>query len=284
MRLADCDYFRVPVGPGAMHVERYGYGGPSVVLLHGFGTNAFLWRRIAPELAVSQHAVFAFDLFGYGASDRPFDADFGIGAQAIYVRRAIRALKLQSPTLVGCDIAALVAMRLAFDNPGDVSRLVLVSPADLADLPGPHIRLMQRETARHVLRLVRGLFGAEPLIRRLLESSLAETSSLPPRLVGRFVAPYLGRDGVNHLLALARALDHEELADLAPGKIYSPTVLVRGSEDRWCTKAYAESLASRLPDARLETVRATGRLVAEEDPNALIRLIEATVALESVPL
>jgi pimeloyl-ACP methyl ester carboxylesterase len=267
-----------------MHVERYGYGGPSVVLLHGFGTNAFLWRRIAPELAVSQHAVFAFDLFGYGASDRPFDADFGIGAQAVYVRRAIRTLKLQSPTLVGCDIAALVALRLAFDNPGDVSRLVLVSPADLADLPGPHIRLMQRETARHVLRLVRGLFGAEPLIRRLLESSLAETSSLPPRLVGRFVAPYLGREGVNHLLALARALEDEELSDLAPGKVHQPTVLVRGSEDRWCTQAYAESLASRMPDARVEIVRAVGRLVAEEDPNALIRVIEAMVELESAPL
>ena len=31
-----------------MHVERYGHGGAAVLLLHGFGTNNFLWRAVAP--------------------------------------------------------------------------------------------------------------------------------------------------------------------------------------------------------------------------------------------
>jgi len=51
---SDPDIFRVPVGPGAMHVERFGFGGTPVVLLHGFGTSAFLWRHVAPMLAVRQ--------------------------------------------------------------------------------------------------------------------------------------------------------------------------------------------------------------------------------------
>ena len=36
-----------------MHVERYGHGGAPVVLVHGFGTCAFLWRNIGPEIRVS---------------------------------------------------------------------------------------------------------------------------------------------------------------------------------------------------------------------------------------
>ena len=65
-----------------MHVERYGHGGAPIVLLHGFGTSSFLWRNIAPEIALANRTAFAVDLFGYGESDRPFDADFGIAAQA----------------------------------------------------------------------------------------------------------------------------------------------------------------------------------------------------------
>jgi len=57
-----------------MHVERYGHGGAPIVLLHGFGTSSFLWRNIAPEIALANRTAFAVDLFGYGESDRPFFA------------------------------------------------------------------------------------------------------------------------------------------------------------------------------------------------------------------
>ena len=75
-----------------MHVERFGFGGTPVVLLHGFGTSAFLWRHVAPMLAVRQMTAYAVDLFGYGESDRPFDADFGVRAQADYLDRALTAV------------------------------------------------------------------------------------------------------------------------------------------------------------------------------------------------
>jgi pimeloyl-ACP methyl ester carboxylesterase len=54
-----------------MHVERYGHGGAPIVLIHGFGTSSFLWRNIAPEIALANRTAFAVDLFGYGESDRP---------------------------------------------------------------------------------------------------------------------------------------------------------------------------------------------------------------------
>jgi pimeloyl-ACP methyl ester carboxylesterase len=273
LRLPDCDILRVPVGPGAVHVERYGYGGPPVVLLHGFGTSTFLWRRVAPELALADHAAFALDLFGHGASDRPFDADFGVRAQALYVRRAIGALGVELPLVVGCDLGAVVALRLAFDYPEFVGALLLVSPDSVRELPSAHIRLMQRATARYVLRLVRGLFGAEPLIRTLLESSLADPGMLSPRLVGRYVAPYLGREGVNHLLSLARSLEDDDLSDLILGEIRQPCLILRGTADNWCSESHARSLAVDLARARSGSVPGAGRLLAEEDPAAVVEAI-----------
>ena len=261
-----------------MHVERYGYGGPTVVLLHGFGTTSFLWRRIAPALAISGHTVFAPDLFGYGASDRPFDADFGIRAQSQYIRRLFDTLAIARPTFVACDLGAVIALRTAFDQPESVGRMLLISPSSIRDLPGSQIRLMQRETARHVIRLVQGLFGAEPLIRLLLETSLVDPAELSPRLVGRFVAPYLGRDGVNHFLGLARALEDEDTSDVTLASIQHHILILRGEADRWCSARYAERLSGELPNAQLQTVPDAGRLLSEELPNVLVAAIQSQTA------
>ena len=109
----DADLLRIPVGPGSMHVERYGHGGSPILLVHGFGTCAFLWREVGPVLASANRTAFAIDLFGYGESDRPFDAQFGIAAQSDYLDRALTALRLSKATVVGVDLGAAVAIQRA---------------------------------------------------------------------------------------------------------------------------------------------------------------------------
>src|SRR5690348_8221217 len=113
----DADLLRIPVGPGSIHVERYGHGGPAVLLVHGFGTCSFLWRNVAPELALANRTAFSIDLFGYGESDRPFDADFGIAAQAEHLDHALTALRLARAAVVGIDLGGALAMRLAATRP-----------------------------------------------------------------------------------------------------------------------------------------------------------------------
>ena len=65
-RHIQADILRIPAGGGALHVERFGHGGQSVLLIHGFPTSSFLWRAIAPRLAESGHTALAIDLLGYG--------------------------------------------------------------------------------------------------------------------------------------------------------------------------------------------------------------------------
>ena len=143
-----------------MHVERYGHGGAPVVLIHGFGTCSFLWRNVGPALAVTQHTAYAVDLLGYGESDRPFDADFGLAAQSDYLERALTALRVARAALVGVDIGAAVALRLAALRPERVARLVLINPIGGEDIPAGDIRAMQRNTARFALRVSPSAFGS----------------------------------------------------------------------------------------------------------------------------
>lgn len=275
---ADADLLRVPVGSGAsMHVARYGYGQEAVVLLHGFGTSWFLWRNVGPLLAVQNLRVYAVDLFGYGESDRPFDAEFGLDAQSGYLDAAMTALQLSRATVVGQDLGALVGLRLAVDRPERVQRLALIGPPPLDDLAGPEIRELQRDTARYAIRISRSLFGAEALLRPFLEDGVADRRNMPWKLLGRYLAPYLGADGANHLLTLASSLREEEFSDVDLSKVRQRTLVIRGTRDRWCTRPIAEDYASSIPRGLYRHVDEVGHLVPEEDPSALAQLIVALV-------
>lgn len=274
----DADVLRVPLGQGtSLHASRYGYGGEPIVLLHGFGTCSFLWRHVGPLLAVQGFRVYALDMFGYGESDRPFDGDFGLEAQARYLDAAMTALLLPSATIVGQDLGALVALRLAYDRPERVKRLGMVGPPPLNDLAGPEIRELQRDTARYALRLSRGLFGAESLLRPFLEDGVSDPSHMPWKLLGRYLAPYLGADGANHLLALAGALKEEDFEDIDLTKVRHRALVVRGTRDRWCARGIAEAYATAIPRGFYRAVDEVGHLVPEEDPGTLAQLVAALV-------
>src|ERR1019366_2164214 len=126
---------RIPIGPGAVHVERYGFGDRPVVLLHGFGTSGFLWRNVAPALPLGRVTAFAADLFGWGESDRSLEADYGVGAQADYLDRALTVLRVARADVVAVDLGCAVALALAARRPARVRSMVLVNPSDPSASP-----------------------------------------------------------------------------------------------------------------------------------------------------
>jgi pimeloyl-ACP methyl ester carboxylesterase len=274
------DHLRVPVGPGAVHVERVGFGDDPVLCLHGLGTCAHVWRHVAAALPLGRVTAFLLDLFGHGESDRAVDAAFGIAAQAEYVDRALTGLRVARATVVGLDLGAAVALRLAATRPDRVRGLVLVGPAAPERVRGDDVELLFRESALHAID-ARQLLGAAPLLGPLLQRSVQDPARMPPRLVARYLAPFVGQDGVRHLLALVRAITPADLADLSlPPRL--PAVVVRGTFDEWTATADAEAVAGLLGGAPIVRVPEAGRLVPEEAPDALARVV-ADVAARTRP-
>jgi pimeloyl-ACP methyl ester carboxylesterase len=256
-----------------MHVARYGHGGRPIVLLHGLGTSTFLWRDVAPSLATAGHTALAVDLFGHGESDRPYDGEYGVAAQGEYLDRVLTALRVPSATIAGCDLGALVALRLAASHPDRVDRLVLVSPPDIDDIPGEDVKLFQRSVRRAPIRQQRGLLGATPLLRPLLEASVAEPQAMPDGLVARYLAPFVGRDGVEQLHTIVRSIRAQDLHVEELRTIAAPTLIIAGERDRWLDLKTAEHLAGIIPESRVTRVPGAGRLIPEEAPDELAELI-----------
>ncbi len=254
-------------------MERYGHGGSPVVCLHGFGTSTFLWRAVAPELAEHGRTTVALDMLGYGESDRPLDTEYGIAAQAEYLDRALTALRIPRAAIVGVDLGGAVALRLAATRRDRVSHLCLINSLGPDGVPSGDLRALQRNTARYVLRVASGILGAAPLLTPLLQRSVVDQSRMPPRLVARYLAPYVGQQGVSHLLALARAVHSEDVDDIDLGAVHAPALVVRSDEDHWLDAEVATRLAARLAAGTLVRLPGLGRLVPEEAPERLVTLI-----------
>lgn len=269
----DADILRVPVGPGSLHVERYGQGGPAVLLVHGFGTCAFVWRNIGPTLATANLTAFAVDLFGYGESDRPFDADYGIAAQAEYLDRGLTALRVSRATVVGLDLGGAVALRFAAAHPERVDKLVLINPVALDAIPADDVKSLQKNTARYAFRVSRGVMGAAPLLRDLLRRSVSDPAHMPEPLVARYLAQYVGREGVDHLLRVARFVDRDDLDEIDLRAMPHPTLVIWGDRDPWVPSRIGEELVNTIGGSRLVRLPDSGRLVPEDNPEMVANLL-----------
>jgi len=248
-------------------------GGPAVLLVHGFGTCSFVWRNIGPSIALANLTAFAVDLLGYGESDRPFDADYGIAAQAEFLDRGLTALRVSKATVIGLDLGGAVALRFAAAHPERVDKLVLVNPVAMDEIPADDVKSLQKNTARHAFRLTRGVLGAAPLLRDLLTKSVSDPAKMPESLVARYLAPYVGRDGVDHLLRIARFLRKDDMEEIDLRALPHPTLVVWGEKDPWLKPEVGQQLAETIGGSRLVRLPNAGRLVPEDNPEMLSDLI-----------
>lgn len=109
---------------------RHGGDGPPVVLLHGHPRTSATWHRVAPQLIQRGFMVICPDLRGYGQSrppaPTPDHTPHSKRAAAADLMAVMRALGHRRFALAGHDRGSYVALRLALDHPGAVSRLALL--------------------------------------------------------------------------------------------------------------------------------------------------------------
>lgn len=106
-----------------LHYVRGGQGEP-LVLLHGFGSTWYEWRKVMPELA-ERYTVIAPDLPGLGDSEVPAGG-FDKRTTAGYIHGLLQQLNLDQIYLVGHDIGLMVAFAYAAEYPEEVRQLVLL--------------------------------------------------------------------------------------------------------------------------------------------------------------
>jgi pimeloyl-ACP methyl ester carboxylesterase len=254
----------------AVAVDVLGSGEP-LVLVHGLATTGDVWRRVAPRLSRSRQ-VATPDVPGFGASP-PAGRGFDLAAVADRLRDGLARAGMPEPyDLVGHSMGAAIAIVLADRHPDAVGRLVLVSPAGLAPVPGA-IATFAGAAAELYVPLRRAGTPLADLAwgrRLLMAGGVIDGASLPSAEVRRLVGASRGARRIGPALAAVAAADLRELlADLA-----APVGAIVGAGDRVVRPGTLHSLRSARPDAACETIAGAAHISMIERPAAFVAALE----------
>jgi pimeloyl-ACP methyl ester carboxylesterase len=157
--------------------------GPELVLLHGNAlyANDFELSGLLDRAAEDYH-VIAFDRPGFGYSDRPTSTTWTPEEQAKLIYKALHALNIERPLVVGHSWGTMVALAMALDFPKYVRGIGLISGYyyPTARIDAPLAAIQATPVLGHVLRytvaplegrmawplIVKGMFSPAPTSER----------------------------------------------------------------------------------------------------------------------
>lgn len=118
--------------PTAYVAAEDGDSDPPLLLIHGFDSSLFEFRRLLPLLAPRAWAV---DLLGFGFSDRTFSPDLSPGVIKLHLHSFWQQKIGRPVVLVGASMGGAAAIDFALTYPEAVAGLVLLDAAGFAAGP-----------------------------------------------------------------------------------------------------------------------------------------------------
>ncbi|HEX6542899.1 MAG TPA: alpha/beta hydrolase [Ktedonobacterales bacterium] len=245
----------------------------AIVLLHDLPGGAFVWEGIISQLAATGHAVYAFDMLGYGQSDHPWPSDTSIWGHADALLYAFEGLKLQEITLVGIGLGGAVAQVLAnriFRE--HVAKLVLINSyafqtAFAPDWPLPDMVKHQDPEAPHHANLQDVLND----LRNTLPKGAV--SKLSGDRIAAYVNEWNSDVGKHVLYQHVRLMIPSYVNSVSTdnASLQIPVLLLWGEQDTVTPPVLGERLRDEIPGAQLVTIANAGHLLLEDAPGEVAR-------------
>ena len=258
-------YPRLRSGIKIRTVERGDAAAPPVVLIHGWGCSAYIFRENMPALARAGFRAIAFDLKGHGLSDKPQDkSEYTIDALVDHVAEVLDALALERPVFVGHSLGASLVYHFAARHPDRALGLALLSPVGLTG-----VRLM---------RLYRALTPAflTPIMRRVKPTLIVKIAlyrvygkrARPTRRdVEEYLAPAQFPEYAGAVRALLHMYDWRAANKRALKTVQLPAIGIWGSLDHLMPKDGMAIYEPLIPGIELRKIRDAGHVITEETPH-----------------
>lgn len=261
-----------------LYKEVYGSGDP-ILCLHGLGASIFSWRHFIAPFSQSNRLILV-DLKGCGKSPKPGDTHYSVEEHADEVYKLILAENLTKLTLVGNSlgggIALLLAIRLCEQEPGRLSKLILIDSAgDKRYLP-THLRLVRSILGAPLVYLAPSKLAAKMTLRMCYYDKKKATKEQ----VEAYASPMASRGGRHALLQTCRQCIPPNADELLAkvSTITVPTFILWGRQDRVIPLRVGELLHQAIPNSTLEIIEQCGHIPQEEKPIETIALISKFLA------
>ncbi|MEG5058677.1 alpha/beta hydrolase [Microcoleus sp. A2-C5] len=120
--------------PIATTYVHQGSGNTPILLIHGFDSSVFEYRRLLPLLA-KKNETWAIDLLGFGFTERVAGLPFSQKAIGSHLYYFWKTLISQPVILVGASMGGAAAIDFTLNHPEAVKKLVLIDSAGFAITP-----------------------------------------------------------------------------------------------------------------------------------------------------
>ncbi len=238
--------------------------GPTLVLVHGFGSEArFDWGNVILPLA-QHHHVIALDEIGWGKSDKPA-IDYSIQTFVDFLGEFLRTLHVERFTLAGESLGGWIVTNYTLEAlaPGNAGPYALPKPE----------RLILEDAAGH--KAIHSN-GPAPVAGTLADAAgiaaiFYDKSRVTPEFVRQaFALKLQANDGGTQRSLRANPKIDSEIVTGRLNAITIPTLVIWGGNDAIVPLADGQDDAASIPHARLVVIPECGHVASMEKPDEFI--------------
>ncbi|MBY0124297.1 alpha/beta fold hydrolase [Bacillus sp. S/N-304-OC-R1] len=241
----------------------------TIVLLHGFLSSSFSFRRLIPFLT-KEYNVISIDLPPFGKSGKSRQYKYSFKNLAMTVVKLVESLGLQKITLLGHSMGGQIALYIAHIRPDLVEGVILLCSSGYLKKSKPSLILASYLPFFH-------LFVKRWLERSGLENNLKlvvhNQSMIDKEMEEGYLAPFLEDDIFLALTKLIRDREGDLTSEILKD-IQVPCLLIWGDEDRVVPLHTGKKLHEDLNRSQLIVLRETGHLIPEERPEEVFHYIK----------
>lgn len=263
---------RVEAGGLSWYVQQLGQG-PTLLLIHGTGSSAHSWFRLAPLLAPRWN-LLAFDLPGHGLTRGAPAQGLSLPGMSEAIDALLRTLQINPLLVLGHSAGAAIAARMALDRRIAPRALFSLNGALLPF--GPYHGMVFAPLARMLAAMP---YAAElfswraqdrTAVARLIESTGSRLDDEGIDLYWRLLRR---PDHVAGVLKMMSQWDLYELQRQLP-QLPVPLIQLIGSNDRTVAPSNAQLVCAQVPQASIVYLPQLGHLAHEENAELVVAAID----------
>jgi len=268
-----CDHgweWQSPHGNYQIHYVEMGSGNRHVLLVHGYASSTYSWRKMMQSLAKAGYHVWALDLLGFGRSDKPEHFSYSLEAYVEQVRRFIRDKQLSGVNIIGHSMGGAISLGVVMREPKVANALVIVDCLGYPqDVPW-WIRV-----CRSLGDWLRPLLSSKSTVERLLRAASHKDYVLTETDVERFYQPLCEEGGKTAIIQMLQKCNREELERFSLGfrSIQLPVLILWGEDDTTIPASHAYKFHRDLRRSHLRVLSNCGHSPQEERPEIVLQSI-----------
>ncbi|MFE4351928.1 alpha/beta fold hydrolase [Peribacillus butanolivorans] len=243
---------------------------PTLVLLHGFLSSSFSFRKLVPYL-IQDFNVISIDLPPFGQSGKAYRYTYSFQNIAKSVVQFLEGKNIRQFSIIGHSMGGQVSLQLIKSHPDLVEHAIL--------LAGSGYQPSYSEKMKMISYLPFFSFGIKRYLQKSgieknLKNVVHNQAMIDDEMRQGYLEPFIKKHDI--FRALGRMLRDKEV-DLLEEDLYSiqtPCLLVWGRHDKVVPLKIGERLHKDLPNSKLAVLENSGHLLPEENPEEVYHLIK----------